>query len=267
MRDHTDWVQKVFDRAASKYGEPGYDHFTHFGQRLVEQSDVRQGSKILDVATGKGAVLFPLIHAMGPHGKAYGIDISENMILECRKKLKDIHRSQVILQKMDAQNLHYPANYFDDVFCGFALFFFSSLSTALSEFKRVLKPNGRLAVSVWGKKAEIYTWMKQKTREFGAEKNLMATLLNDHEILLQAIKEAKFGNIRLSTESYTFWYPSAEAWWESLWTHGTRSSLEQLPPDNLALLKEMAIRKIRLLQCDKGIPEEFQVHYAYATRD
>ena len=48
---------------------------------------------------------------------------------------------------MDAEKLEFPDNSFDFVFCGFALFFFPSILKAVSEFKRVLKPGGRLVVS------------------------------------------------------------------------------------------------------------------------
>ena len=42
---------------------------------------------------------------------------------------------------MDAENLDFPASFFDFVLCGFALQFFPHLDRALEEFRRVLKPN------------------------------------------------------------------------------------------------------------------------------
>jgi len=38
--------------------------------------------QVLDVATGRGAVLFPLAKAVGPLGKVVGIDISRQMVKE-----------------------------------------------------------------------------------------------------------------------------------------------------------------------------------------
>lgn len=109
----------------------------------------------MDVATGKGAVLFPLAERVGHSGKVVGVDISKQMLAETSIAVqkRDIHWIDLVY--MDAEQLDFPDNSFDAIFYGFALFFFPSMSKALSEFKRVLKPNGFLAVSTWGNDSEL----------------------------------------------------------------------------------------------------------------
>jgi ubiquinone/menaquinone biosynthesis C-methylase UbiE len=60
MSDHKRWVSEVFDRAASQYGEQSCSFFNYFGKRLIEQVNVVLNQHTLNVATGRGAILFPL---------------------------------------------------------------------------------------------------------------------------------------------------------------------------------------------------------------
>lgn len=48
---------EVFDRAAPTYDRVGVDFFAVFGQRLVDLCGVRAGESVLDIGTGRGAVL------------------------------------------------------------------------------------------------------------------------------------------------------------------------------------------------------------------
>ena len=119
---------------------------------VVEQANISAGLSVLDVATGKGAVLFPIAESIGPCGKAIRIDISQIMLDEVAKEANKIN--WIDLDDMDAEHLCYPDGSFDAVFCGFGLFFFPSAPKALSEFKRVMKTGGKLAVSTWGKESD-----------------------------------------------------------------------------------------------------------------
>ena len=79
---HKQWVGKVFDCAASQYGEGSCSFFNYFGKQLVEHVPVAAKWQALDIATGKGAVLFPLAERVGHSGKVVGVDISKQMLAE-----------------------------------------------------------------------------------------------------------------------------------------------------------------------------------------
>jgi ubiquinone/menaquinone biosynthesis C-methylase UbiE len=51
------WLAGVFDRAAPTYDRVGDAYHEHFARRLVDRLDVAAGSRLLDVACGRGAVL------------------------------------------------------------------------------------------------------------------------------------------------------------------------------------------------------------------
>lgn len=264
MDEHKNWVRDVFDRAAPQYGQKSCSFFNYFGKRLVELVKIAPNQCALDVATGRGAVLFPLAEAIGPLGKVTGIDISQQMLKETAKQAKGM--DWVDLHPMDAEQLHFPDHHFDLVFCGFGLFFLPSVQAALSECKRVLKPEGKLAVSIWGKESELKSWIGNATKQFDIKKNLSITPLRSESSLRAVLTDTGFDPIHILEESKVFFHHTAEEWWESLWTHGTRARFEQLTYDQLVSLREKAIMKAKNLDKGQGVPEELQVFYGIAQK-
>lgn len=126
MKKQNEWIREVFDRAAPQYGEKDSSFFTYFGKRLVEQAKVEPYHHVLDVGTGKGAILFPLTKIINSKGKITGIDVSEQMLSETSVRLAKKGVNRVDLLRMDAENLCFPENSFDFVFCGFCFSFFLS---------------------------------------------------------------------------------------------------------------------------------------------
>lgn len=257
MTEHKNWVKNVFDRASSSYGEKGCSFFEYFGERLAALANPSNGNQILDIATGKGAVLFPAAKLVGAQGYAIGIDLSPKMIEEAAKKASF---PWIELQQMDAEHLLFPDQFFDNVFCGFALFFFTHITQALSECRRVLKPHGSLAVSTFSKRAPLDLWISERVKEYGVSVELAQTSINRISDLQKHLTNAGFSHIETSEESKVFWHESAEDWWNSLWTHGIRSRLEKLDPKDLERLKKEAI-----LHAGSGkVSEERHVIYAIA---
>ena len=73
-------VQQVFDGAADTYDAVGVSMFQPIAEQLVTDLSPRSGERALDVGCGRGAVLFRLAEAVGPTGRAIGIDLSPRMV-------------------------------------------------------------------------------------------------------------------------------------------------------------------------------------------
>ena len=73
-------VQQVFDGAADTYDAVGVSMFQPIAEQLVTDLSPRSGERALDVGCGRGAVLFRLADAVGPTGRAIGIDLSPRMV-------------------------------------------------------------------------------------------------------------------------------------------------------------------------------------------
>lgn len=266
MNDHKNWVSGIYDRAAPEYGTRSSSFFNYFGKRLVELVNLPSSYQALDVATGKGAILFPLAQAVGPLGKVVGIDISQQMLKETAKEVKKTNLNWIDLKLMDAEHLDFPDNYFDVVFCGFALFFFPSILTALSEFKRVLKPGGMLAVSTWGDDSELDAWVNEEMNKLCNTSSLVVTPLWSGTELQKVLNDACFHNVQIIEETKPFLHNTSEEWWESLWSHGIRARLEQLSSDQIVTLREQAIKKANNLNKGHGVAEELHVFYGVAQK-
>src|SRR6266545_7648767 len=93
---------RVFSQAASIYDRIGPGIFSHFGQRLVDLVEIAAGANLLDVAAGRGALLFPAAANVGASGHVTGIDFSPDMVRETAKdiKIQKLHNAEI--RQMDA---------------------------------------------------------------------------------------------------------------------------------------------------------------------
>src|SRR3989304_1098672 len=146
---NTQLVEDTFDGAASGYDGKGV--MKKRGQRLVDLLDIKPGANVLDVATGRGAVLLAAARRVGANGHVTGIDISSNMLQQAKQAAAASGLSNVTLLKMDAEHLEFPDASCDVITCGFGIWFFPP--AALREMHRVCKPGGVIGVTVWGKAA------------------------------------------------------------------------------------------------------------------
>jgi len=275
-------LSNIFDGAASTYGHVGPRFFSHFGRRLVEIAQIPGGAKVLDVATGRGALLFPAAESVGPQGTVIGIDLSEMMVLETNKELarKKISRN-VEVRQMDAELLQFPDDSFDYVLCGFAIFFFPQLDRAMAEFRRVLIPNGHICVSTFDKLFDKeWTWFDEiveayRPSEPGAtqedESDSGSQPVFDTPEGLDAIMSAAgFDNIQVSSEIAEFVYATEEEFWSTLWSHGTRVTLEQIEKekgaDGLQKFKADVFEKMSAIKQTDGLHQLIPVHVCKATK-
>lgn len=235
---HKTLIQRIFDSASTTYGHKGCSFFDHFGERLVALAQPAEGDQILDIATGTGAILVPAAQRVGPYGHVTGIDLSHKMLSAAatRAPFPWVH-----LQQMDAEHLLFPDRAFDQLFCGFAIFFFSQIEQALLEFRRVLKRGGRLAISTFYKRTLLDEWVSERIRHYGVLNQLASMCANTPEKLQGLLEQAGFSQIQIYQESTLAIHKDAEAWWDSLWSHGARSRLEQLSPEALVQCKAEAL--------------------------
>jgi len=199
-----DTLQGVFTRSASTYERIRY--FPIFGQWLVDTAQIPEGSTVLDVACGCGAVLFPAAERVGAHGKVIGIDLAQGMAYETGLEIQRRGLAQAETHQMDAENLDFPASFFDFVLCGFSLQFFPHLDRALSEFRRVLKPNGRVAVTTWAADDSRWGWFEDLRTKYQAVLKLGSQSLDKPEELQRWLSRAGFDNIQIITKELDMVY-------------------------------------------------------------
>ncbi len=116
----------------------------------IEMSGVREGSRVLDVASGSGDLAAAFARRVGPTGQVWMTDINAAMLSVGRDKLIDAGVFTP-LALCDAEKLPFPSNSFDCVSVAFGLRNMTHKDRALAEMTRVTKPGGRVLVLEFSK--------------------------------------------------------------------------------------------------------------------
>lgn len=147
---------RLFDALAASYDEVGVDFFGPIARWLLELLDPQPGESFADLGCGKGALLLPAGRAVGPAGRAVGVDISAGMLASARAAADDLGLAAVELTVGDVQSPELPAREFDVVGSSLVLFFLADPLAALTAWRGLLAPGGRLGVSTFG--AQDHVW-------------------------------------------------------------------------------------------------------------
>ena len=119
-----------------------------FAAILLEHANPTMGERVLDVACGTGTVARQTASRVGVSGAIVGVDINPAMLAIARS-IPIPEGASIDWREGSALSLPLPDNSFDVVLCQAGLQFFPDRPTALSEMYRVLRPGGRVAISVW----------------------------------------------------------------------------------------------------------------------
>jgi ubiquinone/menaquinone biosynthesis C-methylase UbiE len=242
--------------------------FPAMGRRLVEMAQIANGARVLDVASGRGAVLFPAAEKVGTRGRVIGIDLAEAMVRETVMQIHRLGLTNAMMRRMDAEHLEFPDKSFDAVLCGFALFFFPQLRRALLEFHRVLAQTGVFAATTFAydKTDERMSWYLGLLKTYGIydiARPVPITRELDKPSDLQAeLGQAGFMDVQVVQEEYDSIYVDEEEWWTRLLASGERTALEKLEPDMLKRFQADAFEKIQALKQPGGIHRPYQVLFA-----
>ena len=265
-------LSEIFSRASPTYDNVGPSIFSYFGEKLVEFAELRRGSSVLDIACGRGAVLFPASRAVLSSGEVIGIDISKGMIEKTRRELLHRNTANAQVMVMDAEKIEFPDSQFDYILCGLCLFFFSDLDTALQEFYRVLRPGGFIVSSTFKKEKddeltsewkELYESFKDRIED--APEAETFNLDTEREIKKKLL-EAGFVNPEFVKRRKTFYTKSEEEWWQMAWSHGHRAYLERIPTEILPEFKSRVFKIIRKKEKGRGIPIKWELIFSKAQK-
>ena len=132
--------------AAAEY-DRAFAHVTrYFMPFLLRAADVTLGMRVLDIATGTGLSAEAALAGVGPTGHVTASDLSPAMVDKARERLGNAPNASVSVE--DGQALSFLDESFEAVLCNLGLMFFPDPVRGLSEFRRVLRPGRRAAVSV-----------------------------------------------------------------------------------------------------------------------
>jgi ubiquinone/menaquinone biosynthesis C-methylase UbiE len=129
---------------------------------LLEAAHVGPGCRLLDVATGSGALA---AEAARRGAQVVGVDLSSGMLEVARRKHPGID-----FRVGEVERLPLPDGALDAVVCAFGIGHFPYPEAAVAECLRTLKPGGRIALSWWDRmdRQRIQGLIREAVAEVGA---------------------------------------------------------------------------------------------------
>jgi SAM-dependent methyltransferase len=110
-------------------------------------AELREGERVLDLGSGGGIDVLLSARRVGPTGKAYGLDMTEEMLALAVANAKKADASNVEFLKGTIESIPLPANTVDVVISNCVINLSTDKSAVFAETFRVLRPGGRIGVS------------------------------------------------------------------------------------------------------------------------
>lgn len=141
-----------WDRSAHHYEQLWRKPLAEVRESMLSLAALRPGEQVLDLACGTGMVAITASRLVGPTGRVLGVDLSGRMVDEARAHADAQGCPNIRFERADAEALGGPDHQFDVAFCAFGLMYVVDPGRVLSELRRVLRPGGRIVLSVWGER-------------------------------------------------------------------------------------------------------------------
>jgi SAM-dependent methyltransferase len=105
---------------------------------------------VLELGAGTGETGFEAAALLGDGGRLVSTDFSREMVEVARRRGTELGLGNVDYRVIDAERIELDSDSVDAVLCQSTFMLVADRAAALAETRRVLRPGGRLALSVWG---------------------------------------------------------------------------------------------------------------------
>jgi SAM-dependent methyltransferase len=116
---------------------------------LLELLRLQSGERVLELAAGSGGLTLPLARAVGPDGHVLATDLGPKLLEFAARNARAAGLRNVSTRVMDGQRPDVPDASIDVVACRQGLMLFPDPAVALEGLLRVLRPGGRIGLTVF----------------------------------------------------------------------------------------------------------------------
>jgi SAM-dependent methyltransferase len=211
--------------------------------KLLEAVGLAPGQRVLDVATGTGVAALLAADRVGSTGRVVAVDISLPMLRVAQPKVAS---DQIAWLAMDGQALALREGTFEAVTCQLGLMFFPDPQRGLAEFRRVLRPSGRVGLAVLSR-PEGFPYgivFEALARRVPSERRalLLGFSLGDGRLLGKLLTAAGFREVRVSHERAPVVFDSFDHYWAPVESGGGRAGqvyVDLTADERIAVLEEV----------------------------
>ena len=126
------------------------DALTPVREWLIGALGPQPGETVLELGAGTGETGFEAAAILGEDGRLISTDFSPEMVEVARRRGTELGLGNVDYRVIDAERIELDSGSVDGVLCQSTYMLVADPAAALAETRRVLRPGGRLALSVWG---------------------------------------------------------------------------------------------------------------------
>ncbi len=156
-------TRQVYDALAELYPLSTWLFHSSAHRQAMRLSGIEDGMSVLEVATGSGE-MFRRLAQVNRNGHTVGVDLSPKMAARTQRvtrgKIPGIHAD---CQAVDARAMPFRDESFDALVCCYLLELLpcEDIESTVAEFRRVLRPGGKLTLILIGQNAAFFNSMYQ----------------------------------------------------------------------------------------------------------
>lgn len=146
------WNTVLFDKF-SRFAHLLIEGLSAHSNELLERGIHHEGMHVLDVGCGFGDATLRIARAVGPLGRATGVDCAPRFIAEARAEAErtGLHNADFFVADVQTEDLRGP---YDAAFARFGTMFFNLPGAAMRNVKKTLRPGGVFRQIVWRRREE-----------------------------------------------------------------------------------------------------------------
>jgi len=151
-------TRRIYDSISSVYPVSTFFFHSRAHQCVLRNAEIRDGMRVLEVATGSGEMFRRLLRA-NPGGETFGLDLSPNMAARTLDRARrEFPAAKSHCGAVDVRSMPFQPASFDAVVCCYLLELLShdDIRLTLREIRRVLRSGGTFSLVVIGQNAAIF---------------------------------------------------------------------------------------------------------------
>lgn len=262
-------IAELYSSRSSTYDNSAWHN--RIARRLVDYSNLKPDSRVLDIATGTGIVAFYAAEIMNQTGSVTGVDISEGMIAVAKEKLTKSEMMNVSFEVGDGEALKFEPDSFDFIFCSSAFIWMTDLSAALNHWRTCLRRRGKLGFHAFSGEAFVTGAVAQSVlQNYGIDYS-MSKATGTSEKCRALLEKAGYRNINIIEDKNGVFISLEDA--KNTWVSASHPAPGQFPhplkgvsPEILAKAREDYEKEIEKMNTENGVWNDMSTFYVYGEK-
>jgi SAM-dependent methyltransferase len=234
----------------------------HVSDRMLELTRPGPGERVLELACGTGGPGLDAAPLVGPGGQVVVSDFAAEMVAVAAERAHAAGLANVAGKVIDLEQIDEPGATFDVVLCREGLMLVPDPERGAREIRRVLRPAGRVAITVWGPR-ELNPWLgvvfdavsEQLRAPMPPPGTPHPFSLSDAGRLAAILEGAGLDRVQVGELSVPYRAASVDEWWErtAALAGPLAGRLAALPPEAARALRRRAAERIGAYRTPTGL--------------